>query len=242
MLIVHHLAASQSERIVWLCEELGIAYQLAHYDRDPVTLLSSNYRKIYPFGTAPVITDGDLALGESGAIVEYLIAKYGGGKLSVSSETEEYVDYIYWLHFANSTLMPAINLDMIVRWLGVDRDEEILHAWRRAFQGRQLPGFEVTDTRIAERIAALRGAWRERPIKAYRMMEIHLESNSYFAGNQFTAADVMMVFPLTTMRLFDPRDLSAYPNILRYLQQIGRREAYRRAMAKAEPDMLPVLD
>ena len=108
MLVVHHLGISQSERIVWLCEELEIPYQLVHYERDPVTRLApASYRALHPFGTAPVITDGDLVLGESGAIMEYVIAKHGGGRLAVAPDKANYSDYLYWFHFANGTLQPA---------------------------------------------------------------------------------------------------------------------------------------
>ena len=87
MLTVHHLATSQSDRIVWLCEELGIDYQLVRYDRDPVTRLApAEYRALHAIGTAPVIEDGDIVLGESGAIIEYIIQRYGNGRLAVTSD------------------------------------------------------------------------------------------------------------------------------------------------------------
>ena len=242
MLTVHHLGISQSERIVWLCEELEIPYRLLLYKRDPVTTLSPSYRALYPFGTSPVITDGDLVLGESGAIVEYLIARHGAGRLKVSAGMPNFVDYLYWFHFANSTLMPSLSLDLITRLIGIDRDRETLEAWRSAWRNRPFRGFEASEPRLEEMMRASRSAWRSRPLNAYTMIEQHLGKSHYFAGGEFTAADIMMVFPLTTMRVFDPRDLSPYPNIRKYLQRIGARDAYRRAMAKAEPEMAPLLD
>ena len=91
-------------------------------------------------------------------------------------------------------------------------------------------------------LSALRNAWHERPVNAYRLIDHHLQSHVYFAGAEFSAADIMMVFPLTTMREFEPRDISPYPNIRKYLERIGGRPAYRRAMARAEPDLKPLLD
>ena len=107
MLTVHHLGVSQSDRIVWLCEELGIPYELVRYERDPATKLAPpEYRALHPIGTAPVITDGDLTLGESGAIIEYVIRKYGNGRLALGPESPHFADYLYWFHFANGSMMP----------------------------------------------------------------------------------------------------------------------------------------
>src|SRR5215472_6615964 len=120
MLTVHHLGVSQSERIVWLCEELEILYDLKCYERDSVTHLApAEYKALHPFGTAPVITDGDLVLGESGAIMEYIIAKYGAGRLTVKPESPDFADYLYWFHFANGSMMPASMVDLVVTMLGV---------------------------------------------------------------------------------------------------------------------------
>ena len=104
MLIVHHLGKSQSERIVWLCEELAVPYQLKRYDRDPATMLAPpDYKALHPMGAAPVITDGDVVLAESGAIVDYIIARHGGGRLALAPAHPDYADYVYWFHFANGS-------------------------------------------------------------------------------------------------------------------------------------------
>ncbi len=207
MLTVHHLVASQSDRIVWLCEELGLSYELKRYERDPVTKLApADYRALHPFGTAPVITDGALVLGESGAIIEYLCVK-AGGKLTVGPRAANYADYLFWFHFANGSFMPALMVDVLLPMLGVDTKEGM---------------------------AAL---FRERSDRAYAMLEERLGAVPYLAGGEFTAADIITLFPLTTMRRFAPRDLSAYPHILAYLQRVGERPAYRRAMEKADPDL-----
>ena len=211
MLTVHHLGVSQSDRIVWLCEELEIPYTLVRYDRDPVTRMAPpQYKALHPFGTAPVITDGDLVLGESGAIIEYIIARHGGGRFSVAADQPNYPDYLFWYHFANSSMMPSAMTGLIANMIGAP---------------------ESTVTRSL----AARGD------RAFDMVEARLGEAAYFAGAEFTAADIIMLFPLTTMRLFAPRDISPYPNLLAYLQRIGARPAYQRAVKKGDPDLPPNL-
>jgi len=210
MLTVHHLGVSQSERIVWLCEELGIPYELKRYDRDPVTRMGPpEYKALHPVGTAPIITDGDVVLPESGAIMEYIIGKYGDGRLAAGPDAPNFADYLFWFHFANGSMMP--------RQMGV--------------MGARPDGEESPRARFM----------RERAEKCWELVEQRLGQAPYFAGDEFTAADIIMVFPLTTMRAFAQRDLAAYPNIRAYLQRIGERPAYRRAMAKGDPDMAPML-
>lgn len=212
MLVVHHLGISQSDRIVWLCEELGVPYELKLYARDAQTRLApADYRALTPFGTAPVITDGDLVLGESAAIVEYICMRYGGGRLFARPEDAGYSDFLFWFHFANGSLMPAAMIDMVAGLAG---------------------GAGAT----------ILSALRSRLDRAYDQIEARLGDAPYLAGDAFTAADILTVFPLTTMRLFAPRDLSPYPNIRAYLRRIGDRPAFRQAMAKADPGFTVPLD
>ena len=211
MLHVHHLGHSQSERIVWLCEELGIPYTLAKYTRDPVTRLSPPaLRARHPLGAAPLLEDGDLQLAESAAIVEYIIARHGGGRLRLEPAHPAYPEYLYWFHFANGNLQAAFHRLMMVSRAGSPE-----HPVRAAVQRRFDELLQFVDARL-----------REAP---------------YLAGDEFTAADIMSVFSLTTMRLFQPVDLAPYPGIRAYLQRIGARPAYRRAMAKGDPDLTPLL-
>ena len=211
-MIVHHLGKSQSERIVWLCEELGIPYDLKVYDRDPVTRLAPpEYKALHSIGTAPVITDGDLVLAESGAIIEYIVAKYGKGRLVLASDHPDFAQFLFWSHFANGTLQPATGRSMILARLKLPDDNPIL----RAMKGRLDLALGLVEARLAK--------------------------VDHLAGSEFTTADIMIVFTLTTMRLFLPFDLAPYPAILAYLQRIGRRPAYRRAMQKGDPDMAPLL-
>ncbi len=212
MLTIHHLGRSQSERVVWLCEELGLDYELILYRRDPVTVLAPpELKALHPLGSAPLMTDGGPALAESGAIVEYILAKYGAGKLVVGPDEPEFADYLHWFHFANGTLQLAMSRCFYLRRLELPADNPVL----AAAEGR-----------------------RER---AFRYVDARLDAVPYFAGPAFTAADVMMAFSLTTMRLFVPMSLEPHPAILAYLQRIGAREGYRRAMEKGDPGFTPML-
>ncbi|MHC2324808.1 glutathione S-transferase [Bradyrhizobium diazoefficiens] len=116
MLTVHHLGKSQSERIVWLCEELEIPYELKRYARDSVTMLAPpDYKALHPIGAAPVITDGDLVLAESGAIVDYIMARYGNGRLVLRPDDPDFAQFLYWFHFANGTLQAGMGRLMILK-------------------------------------------------------------------------------------------------------------------------------
>lgn len=206
MLVVHHLGVSQSERIVWLCEELEIPYELRRYERDPITRLApADYKAIHPTGSAPVITDGELVLAESGAIVDYIVAKYGQGRLTIRLDSTDFANFLYWVHFANGTLQSGVGRLMMLNRLSLAKNNAILSTAKARVD------------RILE------------------MIEARTAAASYLAGDTFTTADIMSVFTLTTMRYFQPLDLSAYPNIIKYLARVGRRPAYIRAMEKGDP-------
>jgi glutathione S-transferase len=213
MLKIHHLGHSQSERIVWLCEELDIPYQLQLYKRDAVTRLSPpELVALHPLGAAPVIEDGELMLAESAAVVEYIVVKHGGGRLKPGPGHPDYAAFLYWFHFANGNLQPVIGRLMMASRAKLAPDHPVLLS---------------AHSRL-DRVLAL--------------VEARLGEAPFLAGAEFTVADIMSVFSLTTMRLFQPLDLAGYPNIRAYLRRIGERPAYRRAMAKGDPDLVPMLD
>jgi glutathione S-transferase len=212
MLTVHHLGRSQSERIVCLCEELEIPYALKCYTRDSVTMLApADYKALHAIGTAPVITDSDLTLAESGAVVDYIIAKYGNGRLTLAPDHPGFATFLYWFHFANGTLQAQMGRNMILNRLNLAGDNPVLQATR----ARVDRSFDLVNARLGEA--------------------------RYLAGTDFTSADIMIGFSLTTMRYFMPYDIARCPNILRYLADIGRRPAYRRAMEKGDPGMALLL-
>jgi glutathione S-transferase len=208
MLVVHHLHRSQSDRIVWLCEELGLPYELKLYSREPTGAAPPSYKALYAFGSAPVIQDGDLTLGESGAIIEYICQKYGHGRLTVGPDAPNFAEYLFWLHFGNGSFVPAAIMALLASLSPTAGSD------RRQYQ-RFDRSFEMAEKRLGEAL--------------------------YFAGADLTAADIMMVYPMTGMRLNVPKDLSAFPNIRAYLQRIGARPAFQRACQKADPDLVPNL-
>ena len=212
MLTVHHLGKSQSERIVWLCEELEIPYQLQCYRRDPVTMLAPpDYKALHPVGAAPVITDGELTLAESGAVVEYIIARYGNGRLRLPPAHPDFAAFLYWFHFVNGTLQAQMGRLMILNRLDLAADNPVLQATR----GRVDRSFDLVNARLGDA--------------------------EYLAGGEFTSADIMIGFSLTTMRYFQPYALGRCPNIVRYLARTAQRPAYQRAMEKGDPGMALLL-
>ena len=192
MLIVHHLRQSVSDRVIWLCEELGVPYELHSYDREPSMAAPAEYKALSAFGTAPVIQDGDLTLGESAAIVEYICRKLGGGRLIPGPESPDFADYLFWFHFANGSMVPAFMIEHITGAAGIPAGP--------------------SPTR-GERVTA--------------MIEARLGEAPYFAGQEFTAADIMMVLPRFAERL----DLSGLPNIHGYLERVTDRDTWRRTDA-----------
>ncbi|MEM6266443.1 MAG: glutathione S-transferase [Pseudomonadota bacterium] len=210
MLTIHHLRISQSERIVWLCEELGLEYELKLYNRDPETRLAPpELKALHPMEIAPLIEDGDTMLGESGAIVEYIVGKYAPEtELVPGPDHSDFADHLYWFHFANATFMTNGMMQIAVGAVGAEMPPP-----------------------LAKRIT---NAWSQ--------IETRLGEANYFGGTQLTTADIMMGFQLTTSRAFNNLSIDDKPNLKAYLQRIGAREAYQRAMAKAEPGFPPKLD
>ncbi|KAH8805329.1 glutathione S-transferase [Xylogone sp. PMI_703] len=209
-LIIHHLHVSQSERIPWLCEELGIPYELRTYTRAPL-LAPAEYKALHPAGTAPVIQDGDLTLAESCACIEYICHKYAGGKLFLTPEHPAYAEFLYWWHWVNGTFQGSIGRIMIVRSAKLAPDN-------------QLAAF--SNDRIKRGLDALNNRLRD---------------NEWLAGAEFTVADIMVVFTLTTSRYFSPYSLKEYGNVVDYLKRISSRQAYQDAMKKCDPGMELVL-
>ena len=212
MLIVHHLRNSQSERIVWLCEELELYYELKLYERRADNgMAPDEYKALHPMGIAPVIEDGDLVLGESGAICGYLNRKYGGGRMSPSPNDADFTDYLFFTHWSNATFMASLMMQLALRLTG----------------GMDKPGAAFVNERVG---------------RSWALAERRAGDSEFFGGRKLTTADILMVYILTTARTFVDVPLDGFPNIKAYLQRIGARPAYQRAMAKAEPGSTPKLD
>ena len=209
MLTVHPLRMSQSERIVWLCEELSIEYDLKLYDRRSDNRLAPDaYKALHPMGMAPVITDGDLVLAESAAICDYIDARHGGGRLAPGAQSPDLAEHLFWFHFANGSMMPISFVEIAASFSG----------------NGSIPAF-----------------FQDRKDRAWAMIEQRLTDAPFFGGEALSTADIMMIWSLTTGRLFDQFSLENYPAVRAYLQRIGERPAYRSARAKAEPGVDPLL-
>ncbi|GAB7348767.1 hypothetical protein MBLNU459_g7496t1 [Dothideomycetes sp. NU459] len=212
MLVVHHLGVSQSERVVWLCEELGLEYDLKLHKRDPIYSPQS-IKDLHPLGQAPIIQDGSLTLAESAACVDYINFVHGGGKLALPPTHKDYPKYIYWFHFANGMLQPTMGRLMTLEKSGLDESNQM----RKNMKAKM-------ELYVGS-------------------MDKHLgEGNTWLAGDEFSAADIMSVFSLTTMRSFYQLDLSQFKNVLAYLKRTTERDSYRRAREKGDPGLPLMVD
>jgi glutathione S-transferase len=218
MITVHHLNNSRSQRILWLLEELNVAYEVKRYQRDAKTMLApAELLAVHPLGKSPVIVDGTVTVAESGAIVEYLIDRYGGGRLIPPAGTPERLRYTYWLHFAEGSAMPPLLLKLVF-----DRVANSPAPW--------------PISAVARRIAAtvhksFVGPQLKRTLD---YMESELTAHSWFAGEAFSAADVQMSFPLEAAASRAGLDASR-PRLSAFLDRIHAREAYKRALERGGP-------
>src|SRR5271156_6730379 len=180
MVIVHHLNNSRSQRVLWLLEELGVPYEVKRYERDARTMLAPPaLLAIHPLGKSPVIVDGATTVAESGAIVEYLIDRYGNGRLRPPAGTPERLRYTYWLHYAEGSAMPPLLLKLVF-----DRVANGPVPWPISVVARRIAG-TVTDSFIGPQLKL-----------HLDYMEAELTTHTWFTGEEFTAADVQMSFPL----------------------------------------------
>ena len=215
MVTVHHLNNSRSQRVLWLLEELGVPYEVKRYERDPQTMLAPQALfAVHPLGKSPVIIDGDLTVAESGAIVEYLVDRYGGGRLIPKAGTPERLRYTYWLHYAEGSAMPPLLLKLIF-----DRVAMTPTPW--------------PVSAIAKRIAgSVEGAFILPQLTRHLdFMESELSVRPWFAGDEFTAADVQMSFPLEAAAVRGGLNGSR-PNLMAFLRRSHAREAYQRALER----------
>jgi glutathione S-transferase len=218
MIVVHHLNNSRSQRVLWLLEELGLDYEIKRYQRDPKTMLAPpSLEAVHPLGKSPVITDGDVTLAESGAIIDYLAERYGGGRLRPMSGSPERLRYTYWMHYAEGSAMPPLLLKLIF-----DRVET-----------GPMPFFARPIARaIANKV---KGGFIEPNIKRHLdFMEAELVKSEWFAGREFSAADVQMSFPLEAARARGGLNESR-PKLMAFLARIHARPAYQKALEKGGP-------
>ncbi len=215
MIVVHHLNNSRSQRVLWLLEELGLAYDVKRYERDKETMLAPpELKRIHPLGKSPVVTDGDLTLAESGAIIEYLVERYGNGCFAPARELPAYLRYRYWLHYAEGSLMPPLLLKLVF-----DKIEKA-----------PMPFF----------VKPIAKAISEKAKSSFIMpqlnthldyLEAELGKAKWFVGDEFSAADVQLSFPIEAAAARGGLSASR-PRLMDFLKRIQARPAYQRAVER----------
>ena len=218
MITVHHLNNSRSQRVLWLLEELGLPYEITKYQRDAKTMLAPpELAKVHPLGKSPVITDDALTVAETGAIVEYVIERYGNGRLAPAIGSPERLRWRYWMHFAEGSAMPPLLLKLIFERIKVT----------------PMPFFAKPIAKgICNKVLA---AMVEPNLKRQLdFMEAELGKSEWFAGAEFSAADIQMSFPLEAAAQRAGLDASR-PKLMAFLKRIHARPAYRQALQRGGP-------
>lgn len=212
-LTVHHLERSRSHRVLWALEELGLTYELRTYARHPTTLLAPpELQRVHPLGKSPVLTDGDLTLAESGAILEYLAARYGNGRLVPPRDSPEYLQYIYWLHYAEGSLMPVLLVQLIMS--KVQKAPLVVRPVARSIAA------QVNKAYVHPNLQ-----------RHFDHIEQALEKSTWFVGEELTMADIQMSYPIEAAleRAGAGREL---PAMTAFLRRVRQRPAYQRAVAR----------
>ena len=215
MIVVHHLNNSRSQRVLWLLEELGLEYGIKRYERDSKTMLAPpELRAVHPLGKSPVITDGDLTLAESGAIVEYLVERYGEGCFAPSRQMADYLRYRYWLHYAEGSLMSPLLLKLVFDKVETSPMPFFVKPIARAISGK------VKSSFIMPQITG-----------HLDYLEAELGKAKWFVNDEFSAADVQLSFPLEAAAARGGLDASR-PKLMDFLSRIHARPAYMRALER----------
>jgi glutathione S-transferase len=215
MITVHHLEKSRSHRVLWALEELGMPYTLESYKRDSKTMLAPpELRRVHPLGKSPVVTDEGQTLAESGAILEYLVETYGAGKLAPKSD-EDRIKYRFFLHYAEGSVMPPLLLKLVFETLKRKAPWPV-RPLAKAMANQVLGQFVHPQMKTH-----------------FEFIEAALEKSTWFAGEELTAADIQMSFPL---QAFAARgDMSNKPRIRAFIDRMEARPAWKRAVERGGP-------
>jgi glutathione S-transferase len=203
MLTLYHLRNSRSDRIIWLFEELGLDYQIVRYDRDPTFRAPAEMREIHELGKSPILRDGELVIPESGAIVDYVVTRHGGGRLAPRHVEPAWARYVFWLHFVEGSLMPWLTMDLLVN-------------------SGFVPGVDP---------GPLRPMLQQELARYLRWIDADMDGRDFAAGDSFTAADVMLAYALEFAKGRD--HLADSEHLLPYLARMTARDAYQRAKGKS---------
>ena len=215
MITVHHLNNSRSQRILWLLEELGLEYDIKRYQRDASTMLAPpELRQVHALGKSPVITDGGLTIAESGAIIEYLVGRYGNGRLIPAAGTPERLRYTYWLHYAEGSLQPMLLMKLIFGRIEKGPMPFFARPIAKAISRK------VNDAFISPNLE-----------RNFDYLEGELGRAAWFAGEEFSAADIQMSFPLEAAVARGGLD-SKRPKLMAFLDRVHARPAYKKAIER----------
>jgi glutathione S-transferase len=214
-IVVHHLNNSRSQRVLWLLEELGLDYAVERYERDRATMRAPQaLAQVHPLGKAPIITEGDLTLAETGAIIEYLVEKYGQGRLAPAPGTPARLRYTYWLHYAEGSAMPPLLLKLIFGRIERGPVPFFVRPFAKAIARK------VQDTVVDPQLAL-----------HLDYLEAEIAKTPWFAGAEFSAADIQMSFPLEAAAARGGLD-AGRPKLMDFLERIHARPAYARALER----------
>lgn len=212
MLTLHHLEYSQSFRILWLLEELGAQYELKSYDRDPESNLApDDYKALSPLGTAPVVTDGDLVLAESNAIIDYVLDSHPASQLRPPAGDPDRARHLFWFHAAQGSLMSAQSTSLVLNVI------EMRAPWPLSSLFKSVFG-QVRKSFLDPRIEAI-----------FDLMEKDLGKQPFFGGDNLTAADITLVYPMYAAR--DKGHFNARPNVSAWFDRIEALNSFKTARA-----------
>ena len=218
MLTVHHLNNSRSQRVLWLLEELGLGYNVVRYQRDAQTMLApAELRRIHPLGKSPVLVDGQNTLAESGAILEYLVERYDTAHgFAPSPGTPESLRYRYWMHYAEGSAMPPLLLSLVFSKLKKAPMPFFVKPVARGIADKVMKTFVGPQVKLH-----------------LEYMEGELGKSRWFAGDEFSAADIQMSFPVEAASA--RYGLDDKPKLRAFLQRIHERPAYQKALEQGGP-------
>jgi len=217
MITVHHLNNSRSQRVLWLLEELGLAYEVKRYQREPTMQAPSELRAVHPLGKSPVITDEHHTVAESGAIIEYLVGRYGAGRLRPAEGTLERMRYDYWLHYAEGSAMQPLFLKLLFDLIPKQLPAIVRPIGRMISKGVKQ---KLIDPQLRTH---------------FDYMESELASHGpWFVGPEFSAADVQMSFVAEAGATRGEVD-ARRPKLEDFLRRIHARPAYQRALERGGP-------
>jgi glutathione S-transferase len=219
MLLVHHLNNSRSQRVLWLLEELGVPYEIRHHQRDARTMLAPpGLLQVHPLGKSPVIVDGDITVAETGAIVEYILDRFGDGRMRPAPGTPEFLRHRYWLHFAEGSAMPPLLMKLVF--------DEV--------QKAKMPFFVKPIAKAISHKVLDMLVWPNLR-RQFDFIEAELGRSTWLAGDALTGADIMMSFPLEAAKQRAGLDAARHPKMIAFVDRIHARPAYRRALERGGP-------